>query len=413
MSGLPSAVYCSLCTVYWGLPFVSPPHRIFLATLTLAVSINTPVWDDGRWPGLPTLDADLRTDVCVIGLGGTGLTCVAELLALGRRVVGIDAGQVAGGAAGRNAGILRAGISAFHHDAIRAIGHHRALRLYELTQEEMHRIAEQAMGAVRFVGSLRLATSDEEHVDCARQREAMRDDGLPVKNYNGPLGRGILVPGDASYQPLARCRALANRVRRDGAQLFERTRALRFLADEVMTPHGRIACEQVIVAVDGGLEALVPELAGSVRTARLQMLATAPTREIEIPCPVSTRYGYDYWQQLPDGSIALGGGRDRALEQEWTTASEPTPFIQDYLDRVLREQLKVKAPVTHRWAATVSYTTTGLPLLAEVRPGVWATGGYSGNGNLVGALCGRAVARMATGEHSEFASLMTQPAART
>jgi len=376
------------------------------------VSINTPVWDDGRWPDLPALDADVRTDVCVIGLGGTGLSCVDELLALGRRVAGIDAGPVAGGAAGKNAGILRAGAAAFHHEAVRGIGHRRALRLYELTREEIHRITEQAKGAVRFVGSLRLAMSDEEHVDCARQREAMRDDGLPVKNYNGPLGRGILIPGDAAFNPLARCRALANRVRREGAQLFERTRALGFTADEVMTPHGRIACEQVIVAVDGGLETLVPELAGSVRTARLQMLATAPTREVEIPCPVSTRYGYDYWQQLPDGSLALGGGRDRAIEQEWTASSEPTPFIQDYLDGVLRDQLKVKAPITHRWAASVSYTTTGLPVLSEVRPAVWVAGGFSGNGNLVGALCGRAVARAACGEHSEFASLIAQSAVR-
>jgi hypothetical protein len=59
----------------------------------------------------------------------------------------------------------------------------------------------------------------------------------------------------------------------------------------------------------GRLESLVPELAGTVRTARLQMLATAPTREIDIPCPVYARYGFDYYQQLPDGSVALGGER--------------------------------------------------------------------------------------------------------
>ena len=83
---------------------------------------------------------------------------------------------------------------------------------------------------------------------------------------------------------------------------------------------------RVIVAVDGRLESLVPELAGTVRTARLQMLATAPTREIDIPCPVYARYGFDYYQQLPDGSVALGGGRDKAFDEEWTTANEHAPL---------------------------------------------------------------------------------------
>jgi glycine/D-amino acid oxidase-like deaminating enzyme len=373
------------------------------------LSFNTPIWDDGHWPGLPGLDGDLQTDACVIGLGGSGLTCVSELLAMGRRVVGIDAGPVAGGAAGRNGGFLRAGTANFHHEAVRAIGHRRALRIHELTVEEMQHIAEQVKGTVRSVGSLRLAMSDEEHLDCALQREAMRDDGLAVKNYNGPLGRGIYVPGDASYNPLARCRALAYQAMHDGALLFEHTRALWFMGDEVSTPRGSIKCERVIVAVDGRLETIVPELAGRVRTARIQMLATAPTREIEVPCLVSARGGFDFWQQLPDGSLVVGGGRDRAMDAEWTVSNEPTPLIQDYLESILRSTLRVSAPVTHRWAACASYTATGLPVLSEVRPGLWVVGGYSGTGNLLGALCARAAARVAFGEPSELATLLADP----
>ena len=46
----------------------------------------------------------------------------------------------------------------------------------------------------------------------------------------------------------------------------------------VVTSRGMVRARRVIVAVDGHLEQLLPELAGRVRTARLQMLATAPTR---------------------------------------------------------------------------------------------------------------------------------------
>jgi gamma-glutamylputrescine oxidase len=52
----------------------------------------------------------------------------------------------------------------------------------------------------------------------------------------------------------------------------------------------------VVVAVDGCLEDLMPELKGRVRTARLQMLATAPAPEVKFTLPVYRRYGYDYWQ---------------------------------------------------------------------------------------------------------------------
>jgi gamma-glutamylputrescine oxidase len=367
---------------------------------------NQPVWDDHSWRALPPQDSDLTTDVCVIGLGGSGLTAVSELLAMGRRVVGIDAADVAAGAAGRNGGFLLGGTADFHHDAVAAIGHARALRIHQLTLEEIRRIAEQAPGTVRFPGSLRIAESDDEIDDCARQRDAMRADGIPVEDYDGPFGRGLFFPGDAAFNPLARCRALALRNAAAGAQLFARTRALSFSANEVVTEHGRIRCDRAIVAVDGRLESLVPELAGRVRTARLQMLATAPTREIAVPCPVYVRYGFDYFQQLPDGSLALGGGRDKAVDDEWTSDNEPSAFIQAYLEDVLRKKLRVTAPVTHRWAANVSYTFNGLPVLAEVRPGVWVIGGYSGTGNAVGALSGRAAARLSCGESTEFATLL-------
>jgi gamma-glutamylputrescine oxidase len=372
--------------------------------------LNTPIWDDGHWPGLPSLDSDVSTDVCVIGLGGSGLTCVMELLALGHRVVGIDAGQVAGAAAGRNGGILRPGVAAFHHDAVRAIGRARAARLHQMTLEEIARIDEQAPGTVRRTGMLRVAASDGEYADCMRQRDAMLEDGLRAHEYLGPLGRGIVLPDAAAFQPLARARALARHATAAGAQLFERTRALAFRSSEVTTARGRIRCSSVVVAVDGRLESLAPEVDGVVRTARLQMLATAPAREVELPCPISLNYGFDYAQQLPDGSVALGGGRDREMDSEWTGETQPTDSIQAYLEHVAREVLHISAPITHRWAASVSYTATGLPLLAEVRPAVWAIGGYCGNGNLIGALAGRAAARAACGEPSEFASLLAQAA---
>ena len=80
-----------------------------------------PVWGDpAAWENPTALEGDARADICVVGLGGSGLAAVGAALDAGASVVGIDAGPVAGGAAGRNGGFLLAGCALFHHAAVEA-----------------------------------------------------------------------------------------------------------------------------------------------------------------------------------------------------------------------------------------------------------------------------------------------------
>lgn len=366
---------------------------------------NKPVWDDRPWTPLPPLQHHLEADVCVVGLGGSGLTAMTELLEHGVRVVGLEAGTVAGGAAGRNGGFLLAGTAMFYHDAVRTLGRERAKALYTLTLTELERIIAQTPEYVRQVGSLRIVASREEAADCQTQLDTMTADGFAVEPYDGPEGRGLYFPRDAAFQPLERCRTLARNLMKAGAQLFENSPALAVSGNTVTTPQGRVSCRAVIVAVDGRLETLLPELAPRVRTARLQMLATAPTTEVSYPRPVYRRYGYEYFQQLPDGCVALGGFRDKGGEAEWDGTGLPTGDIQEWLERFLRDDLNIMAPITHRWAAPVGYTENGLPVLEEVRPDLWAIGGYNGTGNVVGACLGRISARLALGLECSAAKL--------
>lgn len=364
-----------------------------------------PRWDDHPWTPLPRLARDAAAEVCVVGLGGTGLSCLGELVALGTTsIVGIDATDVAAGAAGRNGGLLLAGTADFHHDAVARLGRDRARAITERTLTEMQRIGTETPEAVRFPGSLRIADSEEELDDCERQHTQMLADGFAVERYQGPEGRGLLLPSDGVFQPLLRCRTIARRLLDRGVPLFGGTVARSIEDGVVRTDGGRIAARHIIACVDGRLEVLFPSLAGEVRTARLQMLAAAPDPPVRVPRPVSARYGYDYWQQLPDGSITLGGGRDTTPDTEWTTDDAPSDAIQRYLTRTLRERLGVTSEVTHRWAASVAFTDTGLPLFRRLGSGVHVVGAYSGTGNVVGAMLGRAAAQMALTGRSELAA---------
>ncbi len=313
---------------------------------------------------------------------------------MGVRVVGIDATTVGGGAAGRNGGFLLAGLAAFYHEAVRAIGRERAATIYRQTMAEIERMATALPGIVRQVGSLRIAASAREVADCEAQLQAMRADGLPVEPYRGPEGEGLLLPTDGVFQPLQRCRLMAEAACRNGAFLFTHTPALAIEGTTVHCPRGRILARHVIIAVDGGLERLVPELRHTVRSTRLQMLATAPDPTLALPCPVYTRWGYDYWQQLPDHRIALGGCRDRFAAEEWDAPPHPSAPVQAALEQILRERVGSQAPVERRWATQVAYRRDSiLPIARQIRPQVWAIGAYNGTGNVIGALCGRAAAR--------------------
>jgi glycine/D-amino acid oxidase-like deaminating enzyme len=303
------------------------------------------------------------------------------------------------GAAGRNGGLLRAGTSLYYHDALARYGD-RAARMYSNTVVERERMLHRFPTLGRRCGYLRLAQDEAEVRDCRAHLEALRADGFPATWYEGTLGAGVLVPDDAAIDPLARCRAEAAAAMSGGARLFERTPADRLMKGRVETINGAVKCRVAIVAVDGALATVLPELEGRVWPVRLQMMATGPHPAGLLPHAIGTRWGWDYAHQLPDGTIAFGGCRDTGGEAERTLDTTPTPDVKSALDRRFREVTGETPRVSHRWTGTGGYTADGLPIVEQVRPGVWAVGGYCGTGNLFGAACARSVTRLALGDPS-------------
>ena len=353
------------------------------------------------WPGLPPLGGDTHADACVVGLGASGLAAVEALVARGLSVIGLDAGRVAAGAAGRNGGFLLGGPALFLHDAVAAWGE-PAVDLYRETLAEIDTLAATLPpGVLRRRGSVRLAglpgpavdpdeeaEREREVKDCAAHADALRDHGIAVEDYDGELGRGIFLPDDAAVNPAVRALSLAARLEHHAA-LHENTPVQRVESGVVTTARGVVRAPVVIVAIDGRLETLLPQLAGRVRTARLQMLATAPLPS-RLDGPVYGRWGYDYAQQGSDGRLYVGGGRDRFVDAEWTKGTEPTEGVQGWIEHVATRIAGGQVDVEDRWAASAGFTPDGRPLCTRVSDGVVAIGGYNGTGNLVGPVAARA-----------------------
>ena len=364
-------------------------------------------WDDdpvvaSRAP-LPALVEHVEADACVVGLGASGLAAVDELSDRGLSVVGLDAGRVGAGAAGRNGGFLLGGGAPFLHDAIERWGKEDAVALYRATLAEIDRVTERLGGEVIIrSGSIRLAglpgeprnereaeDRERELLDCVAHRKALETNGIAVEAYDGELGQGLFLPDDASMNPATRVLELAGLVA-SRATLYEQSEVTSISPGRVDTAAGSVRAPLVVVAVDGALEQVLPVLAGRVRTARLQMLSTAPLAPGRLPCPVYGRWGYDFAQQNSEGRFYVGGGRDSQGDDEWTLNTEPTEPVQDEIEQIARRMAGREVEVATRWGASVSFTEDRRAVCAQVDDSVFACGGYSGTGNLVGPVAARA-----------------------
>lgn len=355
----------------------------------------------------------------MIGAGVTGLSCALHLARAGIEAVVLERGVVAGGASGGNGGFLLAGMADFYLDARERHGRERARAIYARTlaaQEEMYELAQElALGdTVRRVGGLRVSASEEEAEHVRRHVGALREDGFPAElverdELPSALRRyghnACLTDHDGALQPARWIRALARAAESAGARIHEASPVKAPVPapgeGPLRTPTAQLAARHVVVASDGGLPALVPELAGRVRAKRLHMVASAPLGRRLVERPVYSRWGYEYVQQPPDGRALAGGFSD--LDEAAYSASEAgDPLVWERIGRWLHDELGISAPVTHRWVGVVGYSADGLPWVGELpgRAGLYAAGGYSGHGNVPGFVAGSELAETIAGTQS-------------
>jgi gamma-glutamylputrescine oxidase len=374
-------------------------------------------WLDEPYRARAPLTGDVEVEACVIGAGVGGLSCARRLAGHGIETLVLERDTVAGGASGRNGGFLIAGLAPFHNDAVELYGRGYARRAYARTlavQEEMYALAaELGMGdAVRRVGSLRVSSSEEEAEHVRRHVTALSEDGFPgrllERDELPPALRrsawnACLTEHDGSLQPARWIRALARDAERAGVRIREGSEVRAPIEGTLILNTGSVRARHVIVAADGALPRLVPSYDGRVRARRLHMVATEPLPERIVDQLVYARWGYEYFQQRPDGRILAGGFGDLDGEASYTDSGQSDPRIWERIERYLREDVRVDAAVTHRWTGTVGYSDDRRPFVGPVpgRTGLWVAGGYSGTGNVPGFLAGQELADMIAGVAGE------------
>jgi glycine/D-amino acid oxidase-like deaminating enzyme len=337
--------------------------------------LSIPFWEPPaeRYPGrLPE-----SVDVLVVGGGITGVSLLHHLTSRRMSAVLVERDRLASGASGRNAGFLLAGVAENYAAAVRTYGRSKTRDVWALTVENHDRQIEAAAGQEvghRRLGTFILASGPEEALDLEESCQLLVEDGFEAEWD----GRALFNPLDGEVNPALLVAALARRAPagaiREGVEVTA--------VESGGTVHaGAGACRAgaVVFATNAYTPLVLPQI--PIQPTRAQMVATAPWAARVCELPTYSHHGYRYWRQLPSGEVLMGGWRDTSLETEVTSVAEPTAGIQAHLEAAVHG-LGVTAGVTHRWAGTMGFTESGLPIVGPVEgmKNVYVCAGFNGHG---------------------------------
>jgi glycine/D-amino acid oxidase-like deaminating enzyme len=364
-----------------------------------------------------------HADVIIVGGGILGVAAAYWLARLGARPLVIERSRIGAGATGHNGGFLPADTSESWADTIRRHGLETARQLLSLARQNRALLCEivreeEIVADVRQAGHLHLALTAAELAAFAEEAALLVREGVPAQFLDreavaerlgsppGPrIQGGLLLPEGGLANPARLLGGLAQAAARRGA---------RFVLGEVelvepgprgvriVTRAGSCEARAALVAVNAWTGTLVPSLAGGVTPVRGQVLATAPLPPV-FPHGTTARLTptEEYWQQLPDGRIILGGCRAvRPGLERGVLASGTTEDVQAALEGVLPTLFPALPPlvITGRWSGPMAFTPDLLPVVSRMESSCWAVGGFSGHGMALATVLGRLVASALVGD---------------
>ncbi len=365
----------------------------------MTLQTTDPVW--GLAPRDRTGSLPERCDVLVVGGGIAGVSMLWWLRSGGRSAVLVEADRLAAGASGRNAGVIGSGPNRPYALAVQELGRGAAGEINAFTLENHARLMEAVAGRsphYRQRGSQNWPVDPGEASVLAESAQLEREDGFDAE-WNG---RCLVHPHNAEHNPVETVLALASDAPAASIREGVRVTGLESSGSGVLVTDGSGAecrADAVVVCLNAYTPQLLPEVA--IAPTRAQALATAPVGHTVAPCPQGRDHGYQYWNQLTDGRVVAGGYRNLAISEEVGYEMAVTPTLQTALEKHL-VGIEADAPVTHRWAGIMGFTSNGLPFVGPVpgRPNVHLLAGFNGHGFAVSFLSARNLARSLDGAGS-------------
>ncbi len=380
-------------------------------------------WQASANPGRLAAEQLPRTcDVLVVGGGLLGVATAYFLARSGVDVVVVEREMIGAGATARNAGFVVSGTAEAYPLAVARHGRAIASKVWQFTLDNRALLREVLQEEdiscdYREPGHLSLASSEAEWEIHQQTSAMLKEDGITTELLDRSqlqsclqleLAPSVLAarfsPEEGQLHSAKFVYALARAAKARGARFVLGYEALS------LTRHGdrwdvtveggggrhAISAACVVCALNAWLPRLLPAIKQYILPVRGQVLATAPLPRY-FPCALSADGGYQYWQQLPDGRIVLGGCRPVVPDREvGYDVPDIRPEVQHALSNYLRTLFPglPELPVEHRWAGIMAFSPDSLPLIGPVpgADGLFVAGGFTGHGMPFGLRAGQQLA---------------------
>lgn len=363
-------------------------------------------------PGLAQFSGECSTEVAVIGGGYTGLSAALHLARAGHGCVLLEANSVGFGGAGRNVGLVNAGLWLMPEDVVSLVGKEHGdtlIRVLGASPDLVYGLIDRydiPCEPWRH-GTLHCADSGAGYKALKERERQWQERGAPVRLLERDeaaelLGtrayRGALLDKRAgTVQPLGYAFGLARAALKEGAALYDRSPVTALDRDGsgyvLSTPQGRVRAKKVIVAVMGYPEQAFGQYADNMVPFNYFQFATAPLARSVLETVLPGRNGawdtnlilssfrLDEAGRLVVGSVGKVDGWARNLNLAWArrTLARVFPGIGE-------------VEMAYGWFGRIAMTPDHIPRFHIMGRDLAMVTGYNGRGIGPGTVFGKLLA---------------------
>ena len=347
------------------------------------------------------LNSNVRTQVCVIGGGFTGLNTAINLAKKGYDVVLIESEKIGWGASGRNGGQLISGFSFSDHFEKKGT-ENDIQNIWQLGAKSAdlvrERVSEFSIDCDLKEGFIDVATNRKHMDELIDRSEEWKQSGYhhdlelvdetEVKKYvntDSYVG-GLIDSGSGHIHPLNLCLGEAKAASELGVMIYEDTHAVEISSGspaKVSTGNGIIESDYIVIAANAYIGDLNKKLRRMVMPAASCIIATEPLSselaEKVIPsdmavCDQNTIL--DYYRLSADKRMLFGG---RFNYSGKIPSDEKIKIeIKKRMVSVFPELSEVR--VDYAWSGNVAVSLKKIPQLGRIDNNIFYSQGYSGHG---------------------------------
>ena len=367
------------------------------------------------------LDADLQTDVCIVGAGISGMTTAYLLAREGRSVVVLDDGPIGGGETGRTTAHLSNAFDDRYYEVERLFGergsqliaesHTAAIDKIELiVREEQIDCDFERLDGYLFVPP-DCSTDILEREIAAARRAGLRDvewvERAPIKDFD--TGRCLRFPRQAQFEPLKYLEGLVRGTLQRKTRIHTRTHADEIRGGNparIRTSNGRVVtAAAVVVATNTAVNDSVI-LNGRESKYRTYVIgAHVPRGSVtkalywDTPDP----YHYVRIQSAGDDDLLIVGGEDERVGEH---DDGDERFAE--LWRWTRKRFPMIGRIEFCWSGHIVEPTDTVAFIGRMplsEENVFVVTGDSGQGMTHGTIAGILLTDLIQGRQNEWADV--------